>query len=370
MHERIGGRKDTLDVARTWVRSMAEENEQMRSAPPPAVALALTTAYQVSQALVVAVKLGIPELLAMRARTSSDLAKETGALPANMHRLLRALAAFDVVNDLGSGGFELTPIGDCLRSDSTNSVRSLVLMFGSDVFWQTAISLGECVRTGRNAFELLHGTRAIFDYLEKDQDLAHVFDEAMSGRSALTGLAAARAYDFAAIEHVVDVAGGQGKMLASILKAHSHLRGTLYDLPRVTESASAFLAQEGIADRCEVRGGDMFVSVPAGGDLYLLSRVIHDWDDPRATDILRSCRQAMATNAKLLIVDRVLPQQVQAGPMAQSHAVLDLTMMLWTAGGRERTAEEFEAIVQPAGLRIDRIIPMSIPDSLLEVRPA
>jgi hypothetical protein len=159
-------------------------------------------------------------------------------------------------------------------------------------------------------------------------------------------------------------------MLASILKAHPHLRGTLYDLPRVVDGASVFLAQEGIADRCEVVGGDMFTSVPAGGDLYFLSRIIHDWDDPRATDILRSCRRAMSPNAKLLILDRVLPEQLQADPMAQSHAILDLTMMLWTAGGRERTAKEFAAIIELAGLRLDRVIPTNIPDSLLEVTPS
>ena len=192
----------------------------------------------------------------------------------------------------------------------------------------------------------------------------------MSGRSALSGFVAARAYDFASIKHVVDVAGGHGKMLASILKAHSHLRGTLYDLPRVVDGASVFLAQEGIADRCEVVGGDMFTSVPAGGDLYFLSRIIHDWDDPRATDILRSCRRAISPNAKLLILDRVLPEQLQADPMAQSHAILDLTMMLWTAGGRERTAKEFAAIIELAGLRLDRVIPTNIPDSLLEVTPS
>jgi O-methyltransferase domain len=132
----------------------------------------------------------------------------------------------------------------------------------SDTFWQAAASLGECVRTGKNAFQLLHGNEAVFDYLETHQDLARVLDNAMSGGSTLTGIAAARAYDFASIKHIVDVAGGHGKMLASILKAHPHLCGTLYDLPRVVDGTSAFLAQEGIADRCEVVGGDMFTSVP------------------------------------------------------------------------------------------------------------
>jgi O-methyltransferase domain len=287
-----------------------------------------------------------------------------------MHRLLRTLAAFDVVKDLGGGEFELAPGGHFLCTDAPNSVRALVLMYGSDTFWQTAASLGECVRTGKNAFQLLHGNQDVFDYLETHQDLARIFDSAMSGRSALTGFVATQAYDFAPIKHVVDVGGGQGKMLASILKAHPHLRGTLYDLPRVVNGASLLLVQEGIAGRCEVVGGDMFTSVPAGGDLYFLSRVIHDWDDQRATDILRSCRRAMAPDAKLLILDRVLPEQLQAGPIAQSHAMLDLTMMLCTAGGRERTAKEFEAIIKLAGLRLDRVIPTNIPDSLLEVTPA
>jgi hypothetical protein len=342
----------------------------MSQPQPSAVALALATSYQVSRAVIVAVELGIPDLLAKGAMRSSDLAQEAGSRPDLVRRLLRVLAAFDVVRDLGDTEFELTPVGECLRTDVANSVRPLVLMYGSDTFWQTAASLGECVRTGRNAFQLRYGTEAIFDYLEADQDLARVFDTAMSGRSALTGLIAARAYEFADVRHVVDVAGGQGKMLASILKVHPQLRGTLYDLPRVAESASALLAEEGIADRCEVVSGDMFTSVPTGGDLYLLSRVIHDWDDPRAIQILQSCRRAMAPDAKLLIIDRVLPEQIQPEPMAQSHAVLDLTMMLWTAGGRERTASEFEKITRPAGLRLERVIALNIPDSLLELTPA
>jgi hypothetical protein len=326
-------------------------------------------AYQVSQVLAVAAKLAIPDLLARGVKRSHDLAQETGTQPDMMHRLLRVLAAFDIVKDLGGEEFELTPEGDFLRTDAPGSVHPIVLMHASNTFWQAAAELGECVKTGKNAFQLLHGNESLFGYLERDEQLARVFDRAMSGRSAITGIAAAQAYDFGRVKHVVDVAGGHGKMLSSILKTYPHLRGTLYDLPRVASGATAFISQEGIADRCEVVSGDIFTSVPAGGDLYLLSRVIHDWDDLRAIEILRSCRRAMTPDAKLLILDRVLPEQVQPGPMAQSHAMLDLTMMLWTAGGRERTAKEFEAIVKPAGLRLVDIIPTSIPDSLLELTP-
>jgi hypothetical protein len=345
-------------------------NEQAPHLTPSAIAIGLATAYQASQAVIAATKLGIPDVLGAGMKSSGEIARETRTQPELVRRLLRALAALNVVRDLGAGDFELTPVGDCLRADVAHSVRSVVLMYGSETFWQMTASLVECVRTGKNVFQLHYGVDTIFAYLEKQRDLARVFDDAMSGRSALTGLVVAEAYPFAGIRQVVDVAGGHGRMLASILKAHPHLHGTLFDLPRVVESASSSLANEGIADRCEVMGGDMFAAVPTGGDLYLLSRVIHDWDDPHATKILQSCRHAMAPEAKLLIVDRLMPDLVQANPTSQSHVQLDLTMMMWTGGGRERTSGEFKALLSAAGFRLELVIPMRIPDSLVEATPA
>ena len=338
--------------------------------PPAAVAMGLATAYQASQAVVVAATLGISDFLAKGAMSSSEIALKTATHPDRMHRLLRVLAAFGVVNDIGSERFELTPVGDCLRADAPNSVRPLVLMYGGGPFWQTVVSLADCVRTGRNGFELLYGLDGCFAYLEKHPDPARIFDDAMSGRSSITGPAAAEAYDFTGVGHIIDVAGGHGQMLAWILKAHPHLRGTLFDLPRVVENAASLLAREGISDRCDIVGGDMFAAVPAGGDLYLLSRVIHDWDDARAITLLQACRRAMAPTSKLLILDRVMPDQIAAGPSAQSNVLLDLSMMLWTTGGRERTSAEFEALLSAAELRLHRIIPMPIPDSLVEATPA
>src|SRR5688572_19414378 len=157
----------------------------------------------------------------------------------------------------------------------------------------------------------------------------------MSGRSSITGQAVAQSFDFAGVSRIVDIAGGHGGMIASILKEHPHLRGTLFDLPRVVNGAAASLAREGVADRCEIMAGDMFSSVPAGGDLYLLSRVIHDWDDTRAVQLLQVCRRAMGCKAKLLIVDRVMPERIEPSAKGQSDVLMDLTMMLWTVGGRE-----------------------------------
>src|SRR5262245_13121719 len=162
-------------------------NTQAQPLPPSAVAMGLATAYQASQAVIVATSLGIPDLLGKGGISSAEIALKTGTRPDMIRRLLRALAAFGVVNEIGAEKFELTPVGDCLRSDAPNSVRALVLMYGSEIFWQTTASLADCVRTGKNAFELLYGLEGIFAYLKTDPDLSRVFDDAMSGRSSITG---------------------------------------------------------------------------------------------------------------------------------------------------------------------------------------
>jgi len=287
-----------------------------------------------------------------------------------MRRLLRALAAFNVVKDLGTGKFELTPVGHCLRSDAVNSVRPLVAMFGSESFWQTFACLAECIKTGQNAYQILYGLDYSFAYYEQHPDFARIFDDAMSAVSAFTGPAAAEAYDFARISHVIDIGGGHGRVLASILKAYPHLRGTLFDLPRVVERAPSLLAKEEVADRCDVVGGDMLTSVPAGGDLYLLCQVIHDWDDEHASNVLQACRRAMAPAAKLVILDRVMPERIEANPAVQANVLLDLRMLVGTRGGRERTAGEFAALLRATGLRLERILPTRMPASLVEASPA
>ncbi len=338
--------------------------------PPQAVAAWLAVLYRGSQAVISATRLAVPDALGKGARTSAEVAQATGTNPAMMHRLLRALAAFEVVRDLGNGRFELTAVGDCLRADAPQSVRPLVLMWGSESSWQACSKLAECVRTGENAYRILHGVDNLFPYLDKDPEQACIFDAGQSAGSAVIGTVAAQAYDFTGIGRVVDVGGGHGKVLASILKAHPALRGTLFDLPRVVQGAAVNLAAEGVTDRCEVLGGDMFDAVPAGGDLYLLSHVIHDWGDADATRVLQSCRRAMQPEARLVILDRVMPERVEPSLEVQGHVLSDLTMMIAHGGARERTAGEFEALLGAAGLRLLRIVPTRAPVSLVEAAPA
>lgn len=344
-------------------------NPEARPAPPSAIAAGLSMAYIASQAVHAATKLGVADVLGKGALRFDEIAQATQTRPDRMHRLLRALASFDVVKDLGAGRFELTPVGDCLRTDAPASVRPLVLLMGSENFWQALASLDACVKTGQNAYQILYGVENSFAYYEKHPQAARIFDDAMSAASALVGAIAARAYDFSGVRRVVDVGGGHGKVLASILKANPHLRGTLFDLPRVAEGASALLAKEGVADRCDAVGGDMFASAPSGGDVYLLSHVIHDWDDSHATKVLQVCRRAMAPAAKLLILDRVMPERMEASPTVQGNVLLDLRMMVGTVGGRERTAEEFKSLLGAADLQLTRIIPTPAPVSVIEATP-
>ena len=149
---------------------------------------------------------------------------------------------------------------------------------------------------------------------------------------------------------LVDVAGGHGRLIAALLKANPEMRGILFDLPRVVEGASPLLEKEGVADRCEAVGGDIFEAIPSGGDIYLLSRIIHDWDDERALSILQNCAAAMSERSKLVIVDIVLPEIIEPSPSVQSQMLLDLNMLART-GGRERTATEFRTLLRSAGLQ-------------------
>jgi orsellinic acid C2-O-methyltransferase len=333
---------------------------------PPAMAAWLTMAYRGSQAVIAATKLGVPDALGKGPRTGAEVAEATGTRPDTMHRLLRALAAFDVVRDLGDGRFELTPVGDCLRADAPGSVRPLALMYGSDSSWEACGQLAECIRTGQTAYRILHDVDNLFPYLDKEPAQARIFDAGQSASAALVGAVAAKAYDFSGIGRVVDVGGGRGTVLTSILKANPGLRGTLIDVPRVAEGAAAHFAAEGLADRAEAIGGDMFEAVPSGGDIYLLSHVIHDWGDEDSIRILQSCRHAMPAGAKLVILDRVMPERIEPGIEVQVKVVQDITMLIAHGTARERTARELETLLDSAGLRLLRIVATPAPVSLVE----
>jgi hypothetical protein len=331
----------------------------------PQAIVQLATAYRVSQAIYVFTKLGIADLLTDEPKTADELARAAGAHAPSLYRLLRALTAAAVVSEPSPATFALAPSGKCLRRDAPDSVRSTVLLFGSENFWTTWGDLLHCVRTGETAFSHLFGVAGTFDYLRSRPGDAALFNAGMGNVAALTANSILAAYDFASARVLVDVGGGQGALISAILKAHPNVRGILFDLPPVAGAAQDALERAGLADRCETIGGDIMVSVPAGADIYLLSRVIHDWDDEKSIRILRNCRAAMMPSSRLLLAERIIPEVIVPDAHAQTQFLADLNMLVRN-GGRERTDAEYGILLAAAGLRLTRTIPAGTEIGLIE----
>nr|AHE14572.1 N-methyltransferase MarM [uncultured bacterium] len=338
---------------------------------PPSVALMqMITGSLVGQAIHVAAKLGVADALKDGPKGREALAKDVGADPEALYRVLRALASFGIFAEDGEGRFALTPLAECLRSDVPGSMRAFATVFGEPWRWRTLGEIVHSVRTGQPAFDKLHGMN-LFEYLTRNPEDARLFGEAMTSfsRREFTGAsigeidAVLQAYDFSAFRRVVDVAGGHGSFIAAALKANPGLGGVLFDVPPVIEDARKYLVAEGLVERCEAVGGSFFDGVPAGGDVYVMKRVIHDWDDARAAAILTQCRRAMAPGGRVALVEMVIP----AGNTPFFGKIVDLEMLL--IGGRERTASEYRALLASAGFELTRIVPTQSPLSIVEGVP-
>ncbi len=338
----------------------------MQAPDPGAALLRLANGAAAAQAVAVAARLGLADLLAEGPRRAEDLAAAAGAHAPSLRRRLRALAALGVAAEEVDGRFGLGPLGGPLRSGVPGSVRDLVLLFGHPDFWATWGALEHSVRTGGTAVEHLLGAETTFERYAADPGFGAVFDAGMAVLAERGAAAVLAAWPFPEEGLLVDVGGGQGALLAAVLRARPRLRGVVLDLPGVAERAARALREAGLGGRARAAGGDMFSGVPGGADLYVLKSVLHDWEDDRAAAVLRSCRAAMTrAGARLLVVERVMPERTAPGPAAVAHAVGDL-MMLTRAGGRERTAAEFAALLAGAGLRLARAVPTGSHYTVLE----
>jgi SAM-dependent methyltransferase len=324
-------------------------------APPFVTLFQLATGYYISRALYVAAKLGIADLLKDGPRPCTELAQLTGTHAPSLARLLRLLVSAGVFAEKEEEHFGLTPIGVYLQTDIPGSLRALVLQFAGPWHSGSWSDLLYSVQTGEIAFDHRFGM-SIFPYLTQHPDEAAVFDAAMTALSTQAAAAVVAAYDFSALGTIVDVGGGHGAMLRGILQATPAARGILFDLPHVVEGAKPQIEAAGLAERCTVMGGDFFVSVPSGGDAYVLSVVIHDWDDERSLTILKNCHRAMNKAGRLLLVELVLPARIDQSPKSQIIVGSDVNMLV-LAGGRERTEAEFRALFEAAGFKLTRIIP-------------
>jgi O-methyltransferase domain len=336
--------------------------------PPPAVQLIqLTSGGAVAQAISVAARLGLADVLADGSSSSAELARAVDAHAPTLYRLLRALADYGIVTETERDVFRLTPMGSLLRTDAPGSMRGWATMVGLPFHRAAWTGLYDAVRTGEPAFARVHGVD-LFSYLAGDPDDAAVFDAAMESVSSNFLISVVEAYDFTRFPTIVDVGGGTGTLLAAALTASPRSRGVLFDKPQVLRSAPHVLESAGVQDRCRLVAGDFFTSIPAGGELYVLSNIVHDWDDDAAVRILRRCRDAMGDNGRLLIVELVLPDDLAPSPAK----LYDLEMLALTPNGRHRTGGEYRELAAAAGLQVTTIVPAYLGQSAsyVEAEPA
>jgi len=343
-----------------------QENATMSTAemPPPPVVMTqmLWNGIWITKALFVVAKLGIADLVAAGPQTTEALAEATGTHAPSLGRVLRALACVDVFAQDDAGRWNMTPLAATLQSDVPGSLRAMALLTGAPWHWDIWGSFLHGVETGETPWK--HASQmSLFEYFMQHPDRFKEFDGAMTGFSGVEAQAVVAAYDFSGIGTFVDVGGGQGLLLATILRATPGLSGVLYDLPPVVDGAQKLLADAEVLHRCQVVGGDFFEAVPPGGGAYILKNIIHDFDDDQAIMILQRCRRAMGPEARLLLVQEALP----TGNVPSAGKLLDLQMFL--IGGRERTEAEYRALYSAAGFDLTRVISTPSPLHVIEGVP-
>ncbi|MGC1903796.1 MAG: methyltransferase [Candidatus Acidiferrum sp.] len=340
---------------------MITQNPTTPDQDPPAHTgiLQIVNGAYVAGAVSCLAQLGIPDLLENGAKSAEELAAQTGAQPDALYRLMRATACVGVLAEGSDKKFSQTPMSAVLRANAHPSLRGLAIMTGREWHERGWSSLEYCVRTGKQALDEIYGM-TIFEYLKHNPEESRIFDSAMTGLSSIDGPAVADAYNFAGVQNIVDVAGGHGLLLATLLRRNPHLKGTLYEVPHVLEGAKTG-ALKPYMDRCTLASGDMFSSVPAGADAYIMKHIIHDWPDDACVKILKACRQGANPGGKLLVVDCV----IQPGNDFSPGKFLDLQMLIFPSG-RERTEPEFRKLLEASGWKLSRIIPTAAGDSIVE----
>ena len=336
---------------------------QPQTSPAHLGILQLMTGAYIAGAVSCLAQLGIPDLVEPAPQSAEELSKKIGADPEALYRLMRATASVGVLAEEPDGKFSQTPLSAVLRSDATPNLRAWTIMEGREWHGRGWSHLEYCVRTGKQALDQIYGAH-VFDFLKQNPTEGEIFNDAMTELSMIDSPAVAEAYDFSGIRSIVDVGGGHGLLLATILKRNPHLRGTLYEMPHVVEGAKNGPLKP-VLDRCNLASGDMFSSVPESVDAYIMKHIIHDWADDRCIQLLKACRKGVNPGGKLLVVDSV----IQPGNDFSPGKFLDLQMLIFP-GGRERTEKQFRDLFAAAGWQLTRIIPTAASDSIVEGVPA
>ncbi|MFJ2771518.1 methyltransferase [Streptomyces sp. NPDC087300] len=331
--------------------------------PPHVRVLSLAAAKWVSQPIAVLASLGVADALVDGPRAVDDLAAAVGARAGALGRCLRAAASVGVFAERADGTYELTPMAQSLRADAPDSIRNWVLMLNQGPMWDSFGKLEEAVRTGRSAFEVAHG-RPLFEHLDKDVEFRGVYESAMGELTSELAAELAPAIDFSGYGTLVDLGGGDGELLGTLLRHCPDSRGVLVERPHVVERARARLAELGVADRTRLVAGDATEEVPAGGDAYLIKNMLHCFDDDTALSVLRRVRAAGGNDAPLFVIEVVVPP----GNGFHWAKLIDIEMLA-DNDGRERGEDEWRELLGRAGFELERIVPATPPQSVLIARP-
>lgn len=335
----------------------------MTEAPPHVKVLEILFGAWASSAVSALAKLGVPDHLDSGPKTVAELAAATGSKEDLLYRLMRATASVGILSEGPDGKFSQTPMSAVLRKDGRPRLRHIA-MFNSDEWHVRGWGkLDETVRTGERKVEEICGM-PMFEFFPKNPEIGATFHHAMTDMSTLEAQPVADAYDFSGIGTLMDVAGGHGLLLATVLARYPGMKGIVYEMPSVVDSAAGG-PTEPVKDRVTFVKGNMFESVPAGADAYMMKYIIHDWPDDVCIGILKRCRAGVNPGGKLLVVDAVVP----LGGEFHMSKMMDLEMMLFP-GGKERTEAEFRALFAASGWKVTRIVPTVTHLSIVEGVPA
>jgi hypothetical protein len=308
--------------------------------------------------------LGLADQLTDGPKSAAELAGPVRAHAPSLHRLMRTLASLGILAEQKEQRYVLTTLGAALKTNAPGSARSTVLTLGSPWAESAWDHLVYSVQTGKTGFEKAQGM-PFFDYFVRHPEAASLFNETMVGFHGQEPPAVAAAYDFSTFKTIVDIGGGTGNLLAAILTRYAEPHGVLFDLPHVVAEAPALLKAKGVSDRVTIEAGDFFKTAPAGGDAYMLSHIIHDWDEDQCLTILRRVRKVMNSAGRLLIAEMVLPE----GDTPHPGKMLDMAMLVWP-GGQERTQTEYDHLLSKGGFHLTRVVPTDSAVNVVEAVPA
>jgi hypothetical protein len=333
------------------------------SLPLSAQLIRMSYGFMYTKLVYMAASLNLGGRLANGPRPSDELAAELKLHPPYLYRLLRAIAGEGILTEVEQGVFGLTAMGECLRPDHPDAARASILAACSPAIIAAWEKLPEALAGGVTGFHLACGMN-LFEWLSEHPDLSSQFNQSMTGVFGREPVLAAEAYDFSVFGSIIDVGGNNGNALSLIFDRHPGPHGLVFDQPHVINEARSLIAERGLSDRIAASSGDFFKSIPAGFDCYMLSHIIHDWDDSRSIQILKNCREGINPKGKLLILEWVLPD----GDTPHVAKVVDINMMMLT-GGEERTGRQYGRLLAKAGFRLARVIPTESECSIIEAEP-